>query len=153
MNARRRNESARRQPGAETSRFGTRERAQGDPNAFRRLPPYGREVMDALAAGDSPNVRLYANRPDPWTPARAHRAAFGPASTLVLSPGAEPEGFTWPPVRDLVGNVTGLDGESVRALAQALVRDGVRLAYLLDASDPARNVRVVARDTPQRRAA
>lgn len=110
-----------------------------------RRPPYGREFASALSAGRNLNVRLFANRPDPWSLARQHRLACGPASTLVLPVDADPEGFRWPEVRSLVANVTGLPGETLHALARALIRDGCRLAYLLDANCPGRNLRVVAR--------
>jgi len=110
-----------------------------------RSPPYGREVMAALAAGKHPNVRLYACRPDPWTPARAHRDAFGPGATLVLPVDADPAEFRWPPIRNLVANVAGLPGATLHALALALVRDGLVLGYLLDADHPKRNLRVVAK--------
>lgn len=108
------------------------------------LPPYGREVMAALDAGHAVNVRLYANRPDPWTPARQHRQTFGPASTLVLPMDADPLALRWPRV-ELVANITDLRGDLVQALARALIRDGCRVAYLLDANDSARNLRVIAK--------
>lgn len=111
--------------------------------AARRLPPYGREVMDALAAGESVNVRLYACLPDPWTLARAHHATFGPASTLVLPVDVDPLALRWPPLRNVLANVTGLPGDVVRALARALVRDGLRLGYLLDSRQPDRSLRVI----------
>ena len=110
----------------------------------RPRPPYGREVEAELAAGHRPNVRLYASRPDPWKDARVHRADYGPGSTLVLPADTAPEALQWPPVADLVGVVTGLPGETVHRLAHALVRDGVRLAYLLDAEHHERNLRVKA---------
>lgn len=114
--------------------------------APRRLPPYGREVLDALAARASVNVRLYACRPDPWTPARAHHAAFGAASTLVLPVDVDPLSLHWPPLRNVLANVTGLPGDAVRALARALVRDGLRLGYLLDSDQPARSLRVIRKE-------
>ncbi|HEX7128728.1 MAG TPA: CHC2 zinc finger domain-containing protein [Rhodanobacteraceae bacterium] len=48
MNARRGNESARRQPGAETSRFGTRGRAQQDRSVFGSVAQRGRFRRDRL---------------------------------------------------------------------------------------------------------
>lgn len=115
----------------------------------RRLPPYGREVMDALSARRAINLRLYANRPDPWTLAKQHRQAFGLASTLVFPVDADPDAIRWPTVRNLVANTTGLPGGTLHALARALVRDGLILGYLLDADYPERSLRVVAkRGTP-----
>ena len=110
-----------------------------------KLPPYGREVMDALTAGIALNVRLYACRPDPWTPAKQHRQTFGPASVLVFPVDADPEAIQWPRVRNLVVNVTGLPGGTLHALARALVRDGLWLGYLLDVDHPERSLRVVAK--------
>ena len=109
------------------------------------LPPYGREVAEAIRMGHSPNVRLYACRPDPWRPAQKHRATFGHATILVLPLDKDAEAIQWPPVLNLVANVTGLPGGEMQKLARALVRDGVRLIYMLDVSHPERNLRVVAK--------
>lgn len=109
-----------------------------------RLPPFGREVEAALAAGQRPNVRLYACV-DGWELAMQHRATFSPGSTLLLPLGDDPEAYRWPPVRELVANVTGLSGDNLQRLARALVRDGCRLAHLLDAALPERNLRVIAK--------
>ena len=108
------------------------------------LPPFGREVEDALAADKHPNVRLYACI-DGWELAMQHRATFGIGSTLLLPLGDDPEAYRWPRVRELVVNVTGLSGNNLQRLARALVRDGCRLAYLLDVALPERNLRVVAK--------
>lgn len=117
----------------------------GNGERASRLPPYGCEVMDALAAGRIPNTRLYACRPDPWPLARVHRRMFGPATVLVFPVDADPESFRWPPLRNLIVNVTGLPGGALPAIARALVRDGLLLAYMLDADHPERNLRVVAK--------
>lgn len=112
--------------------------------AQRPLPPYGREVMDELAAGrQRPSVRLYACN-GAWALARQHHRTFGKGSTLLLPPGANPLAFRWPPV-GLVGNCTGLPGAALHALAEALVRDGVPLAFLLDDEHSERGLRVVAK--------
>jgi hypothetical protein len=108
------------------------------------LPPYGREVAAAIREGRKPNVRLYACRPDPWPLAYEHRETFGPGSTLLLPLDADPAEVRWPPIENLVANVTGLPGDTLQALARALVRDGMRLGYLLDQEHPERNLRVVA---------
>jgi len=109
-----------------------------------RLPPFGREVEAALSAGQHPNVRLYACA-DGWELAKQHRATFGPGSTLLLPLGDDPEAYRWPLVCELVANVTGLSGDNLQRLARALVRDGCRLAYLLDANRRERNLRVIAK--------
>jgi len=108
-----------------------------------RFAPYAREVMEAIATGKQPNVRLFANRPDPWTTASKNRHAFGAGSTLVLPVDVEPATLRWPPIRNLVADITGLPGGTLHALARALVRDGLYLGYLLDRDHPERNLRVV----------
>lgn len=109
-----------------------------------RLPPFGREVEAALAADQHPNVRLYACA-DGWELAKQHRRTLGPGSTLLLPLGDDPEAYRWPPVHDLVANVTGLSGNHLQRLARALVRDGCRLAYLVDVALPERTLRVIAK--------
>ena len=115
------------------------------PMTSSRFAPYAREVMEAIAAGKQPNVRLYACRPDPWTLARQHRETFGPGTAMVFPVDASPELIRWPPVRNLIGDITGLPGGTLHALARALVRDGLLLGYLLDRNYPERNLRVVRR--------
>jgi hypothetical protein len=112
--------------------------------AVRRLAPFGRDVQQAMAGGHTCNVFLFACRPDPWKRANARRTACGPSSALVLPPGEDPESFRWPPLPDLVADITGLGADETRRLAHALVRDGVLLAYLLDAEHHERDLRVVA---------
>lgn len=106
------------------------------------MAPFGREVAAALAAGRSPNVRLYACS-DAWRLARMHRHVHGEGTVLVLPPDADPEAVRWPPIRHIVANVTGLPGPRLHALARALVRDGMERGYLLDGYHPERNLRVV----------
>lgn len=119
------------------------------PTTGLRFAPYAREVMEAIAAAKQPNVRLYACRPDPWTPARQHRQAFGLGTAMVFPVDASPELIRWPPLRNLVGDVTGLPGGTLHALARSLVRDGLVLGFLLDRDHPERNLRVVRkRSTP-----
>lgn len=116
---------------------------------IRRLIPYGREVQAELNACHHPNVRIFACR-NAWRLAREHRHTFGSGTVLVLPYGENPETFRWPCVRDLMGNITGLPGDQVQRLARALVRDGCRLAYLLDNEQPERSVRVIARASETR---
>lgn len=110
----------------------------------RIRPPYGREVEVNLAAGLHPNVRLYACRPDPWGMAKEHRANFGPGTVLVLPINGNPLAYIWPPLRDVVCLVSGLPGDDLRRLARALVHDGCKLAFLLDATNSSRNLCVKA---------
>lgn len=111
----------------------------------RQLPPFGREVMQRLTNGETMNLWIYANRPDPWRVALLHRNTIGPGSVLVLPAGQDPKALRWPPVRELLADITNLPGETVRTLANALVRDGVRLAYLLDSVHHDRSIRVIVR--------
>ena len=112
--------------------------------ASRRRPPFGVEIEAALARGESPNVRIFTG-PDAWARATTYRDWRGPCTALVLPVDTNPEAIRWPPLRDLIADVTRLPGDQVAALARALVRDGCRLAYLLDAECPERNVRVIRR--------
>ena len=110
------------------------------------LPPFGRAVEQALNEGRHPNVYLFAGPGrDAWGLARARQSVCGPASALVLPPGTDPASYRWPALPDLVVDMTGLAGEAVQRLARALVRDGVGLAYLLDADRHERDLRVVAK--------
>lgn len=107
--------------------------------------PYGREVAAALRAGRVLNVFLYACRPDPWRRAKLRRAGLGPASALVLPVDADPLALRWPPVREVVADISNLPGDVVNALARALVRDGLHAAMFLDRLNSARNLCVHAK--------
>lgn len=111
----------------------------------RRLPPWGREVMDAIGAGRAVNVRVFASRPDPWPIAVAHRKAHGPGTALLLPPDAEPEQFDWPNADGVVAVITGLSGDTVQRLARELLAAGNPIVWLLDADNPSRNAMVRAR--------
>jgi hypothetical protein len=63
----------------------------------------------------------------------------------VLPPDEDPEAFRWPSLADAVADVTGLDGDTMHRLAKALIRDGVRLVWMLDADHHERNLRVIAK--------
>jgi len=111
----------------------------------QRAAPYAAEVMEALRQGKHPNVRLFAG-PRAWTKAQRHRDGFGPASALVLPPNTSPLSLRWPRLSDIVCDITGLeDGEVIRELGLALVRDGVLVAYLLDNQRPERNLRILSK--------
>jgi hypothetical protein len=107
-----------------------------------RAAPYCAEIEAALLRGECPNVRLFAG-PRAWERGRNHRDGYGVATTLILPPATSPLSLRWPKVADIVGEITGLDGMAIEELAVALVRDGVRVAYLLDADRPERNLRVL----------
>ena len=97
-----------------------------------RRCPFGGEIASKIAATGSADVCLYAGDPaHRWTRALARRALVGPASATLLPPGIDPLALRWPAC-PVVGDVTGLPGHEVRALAEALVRDGCGLAFLTD---------------------
>ena len=94
--------------------------------------PFGGEIEAQIAATGSADVCLYAGDPaHRWTRALARRALVGPASATLLPPGIDPLALRWPAC-PIVADVTGLDGVQVRALAEALIRDGAGLAFLTD---------------------
>ena len=72
-----------------------------------------------------------------------------PGGTLLL-PDADPAALRWP-AGTCIADVSGQGAEIVRALAQALVRDGVTHALLVDLENPARTLHV--KPQPQRVAA
>ncbi len=117
-----------------------------------RKAPWHDEIVAALHAGKHPNVRLFAT-PDSWARARQHREGFGPATTLCLPPNESPLSYRWPPLRDLIAVIDGLDGQHARELAQALIRDGALLVYLLDSTDSSRNFRAIRKRSDESRAA
>ena len=63
-----------------------------------RLPPFGREVRNLIAAGEDLNLFIFAGR-DGWRLAKARRAALGPGTALVLPDGENWSGFRWPVAR------------------------------------------------------
>ncbi len=107
-------------------------RTSGRPDGQLRRCPFGGEIEGKVAATGSADVRLYAGDPaHRWTRALARRALVGPASATLLPPGIDPLALRWPAC-PVVGDITGLPGDQVRALAEALVRDGCGLAFLTD---------------------
>jgi hypothetical protein len=112
-----------------------------------RAAPYAVEIEEAIRLGRRPNVRLFAGR-EAWERAQRHRDRFGPASALVLPPGENPLELRWPRLSDLVADIRGVDGQTVRDLGTALIRAGARLVFAIDADNPDRSVRFVRkRDT------
>lgn len=94
--------------------------------------PFVAEIEAKIAATGDADVRLFAGDPaDRWTRVLARRALVGPASATLLPPGADPLSLRWPAV-PIVADITGLPGDQVRALGEALVRDGCELAFLTD---------------------
>ena len=72
-----------------------------------------------------------------------------PGATL-LPPDADPLALRWAP-GSVIADVTDQPGDLVQRLAQALVRDGVTHALLVDLENPARTLHV--KPQPQRVAA
>ncbi len=101
-------------------------------NARLRRAPFYREIEAKQRSGVTPDVRLFAgDAAHRWTRALARRAIVGPATATLLPPGADALELRWPAC-PIVADVTGLDGVQVRALAEALIRDGAALAFLTD---------------------
>jgi hypothetical protein len=117
-----------------------------------RKAPWHDEIVAALRAGKHPNVRLFAT-PDSWERAQRHREGFGPATVLCLPPNESPLSYRWPPLHDLIAIIDGLNGQRAHELAQALIRDGAMLVYLLDSSDSSRNFRAIRKRSHEVKAA
>ncbi|MDR3387717.1 MAG: hypothetical protein P4L92_11745 [Rudaea sp.] len=117
-----------------------------------RKAPWHDEIAEALRAGKHPNVKLFAT-PDSWVRAQRHREMCGPATALCLPPNESPLSLRWPPLRDLIAVIDSLSGERARELAEALIRDGAMLVYLLDSSNSARNFRAIRKRSHESRAA
>lgn len=97
--------------------------------AGRRLPPFGREVAEALNRGERANVFLFAGQLN-WQRAQRRRASHGLGSALVLPQGAQPWEFLWPRVKELTVSWPDVDPTVYRSkldLARAAIRDGVEL--------------------------
>ena len=98
----------------------------------RRLPPYGVTVQRQLRAGRRANIYLFTGTAA-WRRASDRERACGDGTAMVLPLDADPAGFRWPAVPALVVEITGMEGDRVKRLVAALIRDGVRMAALCDA--------------------
>ena len=111
-------------------------------NARLRRAPFVAEIEAKIAATGDADVRLFAGDPAyRWTRALARRALVGPASATLLPVGADPLALRWPAC-PIVADITGLAGDQVHALAEALVRDACPHAVLIDLADMSRTVHV-----------
>ena len=118
-------------------------------SAATRLPPFGRDVEFAVAAGKSPNVHLFAGV-DAW--ARACSRTRGTA--LVLPPGDEPEGYRWPRVSaGVFVCAPGQPRELAFRIARAVVSCGTPMAFAVFGDGEALIVRTVAHAAELERAA
>ncbi len=107
-------------------------RTSGRLDGQLRRCPFGVEIEAKIAATGSADIRLYGGDPaHRWTRALARRALVGPGTATLLPLGADPLSLRWPSC-PIVGDVTALDGATVRRLAEALIRDGCGLAFLTD---------------------
>jgi hypothetical protein len=109
-------------------------------STVKRLPPYGRDVERAVAAGKNPNVFLYAT-PDAWE--RARNRSCGTA--MLLPPGDDPEVYRWPSVPGGVFVCApGASRELAFRLARAVVSAGSPLAFAVFGDREALIVRTAA---------
>jgi hypothetical protein len=92
-----------------------------------RLPPFGREVVRALAAARYVNVYIYAG-PDAWARVRARRASHGAGSAMLLPMNAAPAMFKWPIVSNGV-LIVATDRRGAFDLARAVVSCGTPMAF------------------------
>ena len=108
-------------------------RTAGLPDCQSKRCPFGREIEAKIGATGTADVRLYASEPASrrWSRALARRALVGPATATLLPPSTDPLELRWPAC-PIVADVTGLPGDQVHALAQALIRDGCEFAFLTD---------------------
>lgn len=101
----------------------------------RRLPPYGREMAERLAAGRPPKngVWLYVGA-GAWDRGRPS-LQYSTRGVLILPPGEAPSAFRWPVASCdvLVLHGGGLTGSELRDLAVLLVRAGASLVTIVGA--------------------
>jgi hypothetical protein len=96
-----------------------------------KLPPYGREVADAVHTGKNPNVYVFAGA-DAWKRASNRRDARGPGETMLLPPGEDPTAYRWPAVPGGVLIVAiGQSRQVAFNLAQVVVSDGTPRALAI----------------------
>ncbi len=114
----------------------------------RKLPPFGREVAEVIAAGRIPNCFVYAG-PNAWARAKRRREQLGAGSAMVLPPGADPAEFRWPRLSGgVVVDARDLEYAAAVALARALASAGTAPVHAItpDGQEPIRFLE------PQRRA-
>ncbi len=113
----------------------------------RRCPHYA-EIVRLLEIAPCCSWRLFASGSDAERWRRAQRWVIrGLHAGTLLPVNSDPLALRWPPGTCLA-DVSGQPGEIVRALAQALVRDAVEHALLIDTRTPTRTVHV--KPMPQR---
>ncbi len=107
-----------------------------------RRCPYFVDVSERQRINPRQSWRLFGGAPasERWRQARAWMRPGMPGATLLL-PDADPLAIRWPP-GSCLADITDQPGEIVHALAQALIRDGVEHALLIDTRTPTRTVHV-----------
>ena len=104
--------------------------------ARQKLPPYGREVIDATAAGQVTNIYIFAGN-TAWTKAICRRLAHGAGSALVVPNDAQTGGFNWTFLRGLAvvlaaDSITPANRAKFVALSAELIGAGVRFVAASD---------------------
>lgn len=101
------------------------------------LPPFGREVMSALAGCKAPNVYVFTGA-DAWERARRRRAAHGKGSAVIAP--REPRSRDWRFLRGQAvvlrpTEITTANRAACIALAAELVMAGVPFVAVSDGTD------------------
>ena len=104
--------------------------------------PFASEIAARQRRNPQQSWRLFASgtASERWEHAQAWMRPGLPGGTL-LPHNADPLAISWPP-GSCLADITDQPGEIVHALAQALIRDGVEHALLIDARDSTRTVHV-----------
>lgn len=100
------------------------------PAAHRRLAPFGREVAEALAAGQSPSLFVFCG-PRAWDLAAERRFRHGRGSALVMPAGTPPETILWPRLDSLCLVCDEIPRADALEVARAAVSAGVRAVVAL----------------------
>ncbi|WP_297923373.1 hypothetical protein [Metallibacterium sp.] len=122
-------------------------------SARLRSAPFAREIENLLAISPCCSWRLFAagRNAERWRNAKSWIIRGHHAATL-LPLGCDPAALRWPS-GSVIADVTDAPGDVVHALAEALIRDGVEHAVLVDMRTPARTVHVKVAPAPQQVAA
>jgi hypothetical protein len=95
------------------------------PASGGKLPPYGREVADAIRLGRRVNVFVYVGR-GAWERAKRRRASVGIGQTMVVPGGEDAASFTWPAFESCT--VVGDTYAAVFRTCHAIVSAGASIA-------------------------
>ena len=108
-------------------------------NARLRRAPFAAEIEHLLKIAPRCSWRLFASGADAERWRRAQRwIVRGYHAASVLPAGCDPAALRWPP-SSVIADISGQSGALVERLVQALLRDGVDHALLIDTIDPARS--------------